>query len=130
MKTIYLLSALLIGTISYAQNSNDRPEWSGQSLVGEWLIDLRPTPDAEPYFQVFAVEQVNDNTLTGSFYSSPIADGFVNANWSVLYFAFTTEDGTHSYYHSGKLVEGKLQGTTYCPGRALIAQWTGERKQE
>ena len=102
---------------------------SDTTLVGEWKIDLRPTPDSEHYYQVFAVESATDSSLDGSFYGSALEDGYVNAVWPELYFAFTTRDATHAYYHSGYLKEGKLFGTSYCPGRNFIARWTGERKE-
>ena len=129
MKTTHILTALLISAISFAQTSNDSQDESVNALLGEWLIDLRPSPDTEPYYQVFAVEQVNDSMLTGSFYGSTLQDGLINKVWPELYFAFTTNDASHSYYHSGYMEGGKLKGTTYCPGRAFIARWTGKRKK-
>lgn len=121
------LLALLL-TFSLAMNAlaQDKTE---QQLVGEWQIDLRPTPDAEPYYQIFAIEAVTDSGLTGTFYGSQLEDAYVNTEWPETYFAFTTRDATHAYYHSGYLKDGKLMGTSYCPGRNFIARWTGVRKQ-
>ena len=122
MKT---LLAILLSTsflvVIHAQDS------ANEQLIGEWRIDLRPTPDAEPYYQIFAIEGVTDSGITGTFYGSSLEDGYLNTVWPELYFAFTTKDATNSYYHSGYLKEGKLYGTSYCPGRNFIARWTGER---
>ena len=123
------LICLMTYTFSAAQENSDARTGNEHALVGEWKIDLRPTPDSEPYFQIFTIEEVNDRTLVGSFYGSPVQDGLINMNWPKLYFAFSTNDSTDGYYHSGYLADGKLFGTTYCPGRDLIARWTGERKE-
>ncbi len=94
-------------------------------LLGEWTIDLRPTPSAEGYYQNFVVKVVDGNTFTGIFYGSEIQNGLLNRNWDRLYFAFTTSDASNDYYHSGYLENGALQGISYCPNRAFTAPWTG-----
>ncbi|MBT8376422.1 MAG: hypothetical protein KJO22_06105 [Bacteroidia bacterium] len=98
-------------------------------IIGEWTIDLRPTPNSEGYFQTFEVLEIEQNTFTGSFYGSDIKNGLINTNWSRLYFAFTTSDSSNDYYHSGYLEKGKLYGQSYCPNRAFTAPWTGSLKQ-
>ena len=120
-KLLLTLLSLTLLTLATAQEAND------EKLVGEWRIDLRPTTDEEPYYQIFAIEAVTDSGLTGSFYGSPLEDGYLNTVWPEVYFAFTTNDATNAYYHSGYLKDGKLYGTSYCPGRNFIARWTGER---
>ncbi len=97
-------------------------------LVGEWTIDLRPTPDAEGYYQLFQVMEIEGNTFTGTFYGSTIENGLLNRNWDRLYFAFTTSDASNDYYHSGYLEDGTLYGTSYCPNRAFTAPWTGVKQ--
>ncbi|MCB9876682.1 MAG: hypothetical protein H6835_03680 [Planctomycetes bacterium] len=52
-------------------------------LIGTWRVDLRPTPDADPYFQEFVVDDVADG-LRGSFYGTAIADGRINGDWGAL----------------------------------------------
>ncbi len=98
------------------------------TLIGEWNIDLRPTPEADGYFQSFIVEIIGENTLEGTFYGSELENAILNTNWDKLYFAFTTRDQSNEYYHSGYLRNGKLFGITYCPGREFTAPWTGEKK--
>ena len=99
-----------------------------EDLKGTWTIDLRPTPDSEGYFQPFVISNIEGNKLEGTFYGSPIENGLINTYWEKLYFAFSTKDQNHSYYHSGYLMEGKLYGVSYCPGREFTAPWTGTRK--
>ena len=98
------------------------------SIVGKWEIDLRPSPDADPYLQQFQVTGVTGNTFQGFFYGSPLEEAKLNRNWDRLYFAFTTRDQNHAYYHSGYLLDGKLYGLSYCPGREFIQPWTGVKK--
>mgnify|MGYP001821391952 FL=1 len=97
------------------------------SLLGEWILDLRPAPDAEAYFQSFRVTRTSGNFFEGDFYGSSIEGGRLNRKWGRLYFAFKTRDQNHEYYHSGYLEAGKLYGTSYCPGREFVAPWTGVR---
>jgi hypothetical protein len=98
------------------------------NLIGEWTIDLRPTPDADAYFQSFVVVSIEDNTFKGTFYGSQLENSLMNTNWDKLYFAFTTRDQNNEYYHSGYLLNGKLFGITYCPNRKFTAPWSGTKK--
>ena len=98
------------------------------ALQGSWTIDLRPTPDSEAYYQVFEVNSVEETSFKGSFYGSTLENGLMNTQWERVYFAFTTRDQSNTYYHSGYLLDGKLYGISYCPGREFTAPWTGIRK--
>lgn len=127
-KHILLLTGFFAVFQGAAQETINIDGGKEEELIGQWQIDLRPTPDSEAYYQDFVVDALEGNVLKGSFYGSPIEAGLINKSWPNFYFAFTTNDATHAYYHSGYLKEGKLYGTSYCPGRAFIARWTGERK--
>ncbi len=109
------------------QEGNDSVSWN--TLEGVWVIDLRPSPDAEPYTQEFKVTEVSGNTFQGIFYGSRLEEARINRNWDQLYFAFSTKDGSFAYYHSGYLKDGVLYGISYCPGREFVQPWTGVRKQ-
>ncbi|WP_297764948.1 hypothetical protein [uncultured Muriicola sp.] len=129
MKKQYVL-ALLISmciTIISAQEA-DMATSSPNPLIGEWTIDLRPTPESEGYYQKFVVTAIEGNTFTGTFYGSPIENGLINQNWDKLYVAFTTSDASNDYYHSGYLENGSLKGISYCPNRAFTAPWTGVKQ--
>jgi len=60
MKTIQILlvSLIIMATQQIATVSNP-------DLEGTWKIDLRPTPDAEPYFTVMTISEVSDKTIKG-----------------------------------------------------------------
>lgn len=120
MKKLIILLALITPCFGYCQETG---------LAGSWTIDLRPSPEAEGYFQEFVVTEIADANFQGSFYGSPLENSLLNRQWGdKLYFAFTTRDQTYAYYHSGYLLDGKLHGISYCPGREFTAPWTGVKK--
>ena len=122
MKTLFLYTSLAFALLCFNSNGN-------KDVIGQWKIDLRPTPDSEAYYQTFVISSVDDSTFEGRFYGSPIENAYFNKNWERLYFAFTTKDATNSYYHSGYILDGKIYGISYCPNRSLTAPWTGVKKQ-
>ncbi len=120
---ITLLFLVPISTIAQDLTSNSSEQID--PLVGNWKIDLRPTPKSDGYFQSFVVKMVNGNTFTGTFYGSEIKNALINRNWAKIYFAFSTSDQSNEYYHSGYLENGQLLGITYCPNREFTSPWTG-----
>jgi hypothetical protein len=94
-------------------------------IIGNWKIDLRPTPESEGYFQSFVVKTANEKSFSGTFYGSDIKNALINNNWPKTYFAFSTSDQSNQYYHSGYIDNDKLFGLTYCPNREFTAPWTG-----
>ena len=119
MRNLLFVLSLLISQCCLAQQS---------PLEGSWKIDLRPSPDAEPYYQTFEITEVTKTGIEGSFYGSSLEDTFINEEWERLYFGFTTKDQSSSYFHSGYLLDGEIYGITYCPDRGFIQPWTGEKK--
>jgi hypothetical protein len=97
-------------------------------LVGVWEVDLRPTPDAEPYLQEFIVTSVEQDSFRGTFYGTRIEEGRLNGDWGALRFAFVTTDGSGPYNHAGVLRNGRLEGTTHSLGRDFLSYWTAVRK--
>ena len=130
MKNLFCFTVLflLLSSVMTAQEDRQTDNTDNVALMGEWVIDLRPTPQAEGYFQPFIVEAIKGNTIKGTFYGSKLENSILNDNWDKLYFAFTTNDSTNEYYHSGYLLDGKLFGITYCPNRGFTAPWTGTKK--
>ncbi|WP_297795695.1 hypothetical protein [uncultured Eudoraea sp.] len=130
MKYLFSLTFLVL-FITFqmnAQMENQTENNDVDALIGEWVIDLRPTPQSEGYFQPFIVESIEGNNLKGTFYGSALENALLNDNWDKVYFAFTTRDNSNEYYHSGYLHNGELFGITYCPNRNLTAPWTGTKK--
>ena len=48
----------------YSQNDSTQ---NNPSLIGEWSIDLRPTPDSEGYYQTFEISSEDSNSLPEHF---------------------------------------------------------------
>ncbi|GAB3503562.1 hypothetical protein GCM10027341_32890 [Spirosoma knui] len=130
------ISLLLAGLLLFAwTRSHGQPavptteQQRIENLIGTWEIDLRPSPDAPAYIKEFTVAGLSADSLRGVFYGTRFTNGRVNANWDKLYFAFTTADGSGTYYTSGYLSEGKLSGMTYAQGRGFIMPWFSVRKK-
>jgi hypothetical protein len=100
-----------------------------KALVGRWKVDLRPEPNAEPYYKDFIVKAVEGNTFSGTFYGTDFVGGHLNTDWGVVHFAFVTEDKSGPYNHSGSLRDGKLQGLTHSVGRKFLSVWTAEKAE-
>ena len=129
MKTSIKITALfMIFTVLVNAQGDTQQSMDIKDLQGTWKIDLRPTPTSDAYYQEFMVEKIEDNTIQGSFYGSPIKKGWVNANWDKVYFAFTTSDATNDYYHSGYIKNGEVRGISYCPNREFVAPWVGKKE--
>ena len=113
--------------------SNDAPAMHpAAALHGAWLIDLRPTPDAEPYFQPFNVTSFAGNRFEGTFYGgTPVKAAYVNADWDGVHFAFVTSDGSGAYHHAGRMTgPDTIEGSTMSVGREFLAVWSGTRAPE
>jgi hypothetical protein len=119
-KIIITLAFVCMTSITFAQQDT-------KELIGTWKIDLRPTQESKPYYQEFVIKSIDGKKFTGSFYGSPFGKGLFNTEWNKrVYFAFSTSDRTHTYYHSGYFQDGKVYGISYCPTRNLVSRWRGE----
>ena len=121
-----ILSSVTLLQNTFTSNTIDKNE----NIVGEWIIDLRPSPDADPYLQTFTVVVQNEKNFVGSFYGSPVENTSLNNSWDKLYFAFKSSDSTHEYYQSGYIVGEEIFGTTFCPGRNFVMPWSGKKKKK
>ena len=121
-----LLAALCLAACATAQPLST--EVAEDSLVGTWRVDLRPTPNAQPYFQEFVVTSVQGGSFSGNFYNSPISQGRINTDWGTLRIAFTTVDGSGAYHHSAILNGKKLEGLSNSTGRDFLAYWSAVRE--
>jgi hypothetical protein len=99
------------------------------ALIGQWKVDLRPKPSSTEYFQTFIVSKIEGNKISGSFYGTPFENGHINADWDTVYFAFTTQDLSGPYQHSGKLGANGLEGLSHSPGRDFLARWTARKEK-
>ena len=97
--------------------------------MGTWVIDLRPTPDSEPYLKDFKFTKIEGKQFEGEFYGYPFSGGFLNFDWDKIYFAFTTADQSGTYFHSGYIEGNKVFGLSLNENRKFVLPWKGERKK-
>ena len=117
-----LLMALLLALAAWTQQHT-----SPDDLVGTWKVDLRPTPDAAPYYHEMVITSVAGDSIAGTFYGAPIRDGRLNSDWGALRFAFVTEDNSGQYHTTGTLRGDEIEGTTHSLGRGFLSYWTAKR---
>jgi hypothetical protein len=96
--------------------------------LGTWVIDLRPTPESEPYIKEFKFTKIEGQKFDGEFYGYPFSGGFLNTSWDKIYFAFTTSDQSSQYFHSGYIEGNKVFGITLNEKREFVLPWRGEKK--
>ena len=122
-----VMSMICIGLEGCSSNASNAVT-DEDVLLGTWQVDLRPTPDAEPYYSEFVVTAVQAGTFEGTFYDSPISEARINNDWGTLRIAFVTVDESGPYYHSAALEHEKLEGLSHSSGRDFLAYWTAVRK--
>ena len=130
MRILNLIFLIFLVTTVFSQNAPTQDSIvAKESLVGKWILDLRPSPDADPYFQSLLINQQREDKFTGLFYGSAIQEVYLNKNWDKLYFAFKTSDNSNEYYQSGYIVGEEIFGVTFCPGRDFVLPWSGRKVQ-
>jgi CubicO group peptidase (beta-lactamase class C family) len=97
-------------------------------LTGTWQLDLRPTPNSEPYLKDFIVSEMAGKGFSGEFYGTPFTGGQINSDWDKTYFAFTTHDKDNYYFHSGFVDGDMISGISHSAERKFTSHWTGARK--
>ncbi len=129
MKRLALAFAVLVIIAASAAWSN-AVDPDPAELFGTWQLDLRPTPDAAPYFQEFVVTSVAGDSIQGTFYGTPIEHGQINTAWGAVHFAFVTSDLSGPYNHAGRIEGERLEGSTYSNGRDFFLPWRAARMTE
>ena len=100
------------------------------TAFGTWELDLRPSPEAQPYLKDFIISSFADGKLSGVFYGNSFTNGKIHVAWGKLYFSFTTADNSGTYFHSGYIDEGRLYGTSYSEARDFMIPWFSTRKKQ
>jgi hypothetical protein len=128
---LLILSVTLTATTEAQQSPVDSITTAkplAKNVLGTWVIDLRPTPDTEPYLKEFKFTKIEGKQFDGEFYGYPFTGGFLNLDWDKIYFAFTTADQSGTYFHSGYVESDKIFGITLNENRKLIVPWKGKKK--
>lgn len=122
----FLIILICVGLEACSSNAS-QPVIAEDLLLGTWKVDLRPTPDAEPYYKEFVVTAVQGGSFSGTFYGAPISEARINTDWGKLRIAFVTADGSGAYYHSATLERDILEGLSNSTGRGFLAYWSASK---
>lgn len=125
-----ILMVLLAGTIPCAASEPASAPVDENALLGTWIVDLRPTPGAEPYYQELVVTSIQGKAFTGTFYGSEISQARLNTDWGTLRIAFVTKDGSGPYHHSAVLNGHRLEGLSNATGRGFLSYWSAEKREQ
>jgi hypothetical protein len=87
------------------------------------------SPTEPPSSTVMILSVAPDNKVTGSFYESDFLEGEYSLRGSTLAFGSVTTDGTAEYSHSGRLVNGRIEGQTLSHGRDFLMIWVADRRE-
>lgn len=83
-----------------------------------------------PSSTVMVLAAAPPNKVTGSFYQSDFLEGEYSLRGDTLAFGSVTTDGDALYSHSGRLVDGKIEGQTLSHGRDFLMIWVATRRAE
>ena len=99
-------------------------------LNGTWDVTMFWSPTEPPSSTVMVLNVAEDGKLTGSFYESDFLEAEYSLRGDTLAFGSVTTDGTAPYSHSGRLVDGKIEGQTLSQGRDFLMIWVATRRSE
>lgn len=99
-------------------------------LNGTWDVTLFWSPSEPPSSTVMVLNVADDGKLTGSFYGSDFLEAEYSLRGDTLAFGSVTTDGEAPYSHSGRLVDGKIEGQTLSQGRDFLMIWVAARRAQ
>lgn len=100
------------------------------ALDGTWDVTMFWSATEPPSSTVMVLKTGADNKITGSFYDSEFLEGEYSLRGDTLAFGSVTTDGTAPYSHSGRYVDGKIEGQTLSHGRDFLMIWVAARRAE
>jgi hypothetical protein len=104
------------------------PVIAAADLNGTWDVTMFWSPTEPPSSTEMILSASADGSLTGSFYGSEFQEGEYSLRGDVLAFGSVTTDGTAPYSHSGRLIDGRIEGQTLSHGRDFLMIWTATRR--
>ena len=136
MKLLYPVAALLLAACATpaapaapaAEIAAPAP--APTDLNGTWDVTMFWSPTEPPSSTVMVLDVAADGKLTGSFYDSEFLEAEYSLRGETLAFGSVTTDGTAPYSHSGRLVNGRIEGQTLSQGRDFLMIWVATRRAE
>lgn len=99
-------------------------------LNGTWDVAMFYSPTEPPSATVMELTAGENGALSGSFYQSEFEEAEYSLRGTTLAFGAVTSDGSAPYSHSGRLVDGKIEGQTLSHGRDFLMIWVATRREE
>jgi len=132
MKCLYPLASLLLAacTTPVAPAAPPAPVLTASDLDGTWDVTMFWSATEPPSSTVMVMAAAPPNKVTGSFYQSDFLEGEYSLRGDTLAFGSVTTDGDALYSHSGRLVDGKIEGQTLSHGRDFLMIWVATRRAE
>lgn len=106
------------------------PAIAPKDLNGTWDVTMFWSPTEPPSSTVMVLNVAEDGKLTGSFYESEFLEAEYSLRGNTLAFGSVTTDGEAPYSHSGRLVNGRIEGQTLSQGRDFLMIWVATRREE
>lgn len=99
-------------------------------LNGTWDVALFYSQTELPSATVMELTVGENGALSGSFYQSEFEEAEYSLRGPTLAFGAVTSDGSAPYSHSGRLVNGRIEGQTLSHGRDFLMIWVATRRAE
>lgn len=139
MKVAALLVALLVAACATSPEAAPVPapaqladmgvSLEPSDLNGTWDVTLFWSPTEPPSATVMVLNVDEAGVLSGSFYDSEFVQAQYSLRGETLAFGSVTTDGSAPYSHSGRLIDGKIEGQTLSQGRDFLMIWVATRRQ-
>lgn len=97
-------------------------------LSGEWIVDLRSSPNDPAYLKPMVILVGSDGSMTGTFYDREIDNGRAGTVSGRSCLALRTVDASGPYQTAGCLVGDQIEGQTWSEGRNFLLTWTAVRR--
>ena len=136
MKIPYPLAALLLAAcatpVAPASPAAEAaaPVLAASDLDGTWDVTMYWSPTEPPSSTVVVLSGAPDNKVTGAFYGADFLEGEHSLRGDTLAFGSVTTDGEALYSHSGRFVDGRIEGQTLSHGRDFLMIWVATRRAE
>lgn len=93
-------------------------------------VTMYGSPTGPPSATVMVLSAAPDNTVMGVFCQPDFLEGEYSLRGDTLAFAGVTADGEALYSHSGRFVEGRIEGQTLSHGCDFLMIWVATRRAE
>lgn len=120
----------MIFTLAFVIAQSVLPAPTIADLEGEWSVALYYAAEQPPSTTTMVVQIDDDGRLGGLFYGSDFEAVQTTIRFDTPTIAAVTSDGSGVYFHSARLIDGRLEGQTFSVGRDVLMMWTAERTHD